>query len=249
MTLPEIGKIQDLATSGLLAQESRNWMRKVGKEYTYQFEWLGLPIIQYPTDVFLIQELFWKVKPRYIIETGIARGGSILLSASLLALLDLEEFGQSVTTLNPSRRVFGIDIEIREHASNGIGSSFLKPWIELIESDSTAKELNSYLRSRMTQAGPVIVILDSNHTHEHVLAELNLYCPFVTPGSYIVVMDTEIEFLPSDSINKRVWGKGNNPHTAVVEFLESQGNFEIDQILSTKLGITCAPDGFLRRVF
>jgi cephalosporin hydroxylase len=222
-------------------------MRSVGPEYTYQFEWLGLPIIQYPMDILAIQETIWRVRPNFIIETGIARGGSVLLSSSLLALLDLEDSQVSNKVFTPTRKLFAIDIDIRQHAIDGLKSSFLKSWIHLIEGDSTDSNIATRISLEIKSDDVGIVILDSNHTHNHVLSELRLYSQFISIGSYFVVLDTEIEFAPIQLFKNRPWGHGNSPHSAIKQFLKENDNFEIDEELSSKLGITTAPDGFLKR--
>jgi cephalosporin hydroxylase len=246
--LPEINKVRALSKSGFLSKVSREWMQKVGSEYTYQFEWLGLPIIQYPTDILAIQEAIYKIKPDFIIETGIARGGSVLLSSSILALLDLEESHASSKVFTPRRKLFAIDIDIREHAIKGLESSFLKSWINLIQGDSTDPKIASQIGLEFQNNSVGFVILDSNHTHNHVLNELRLYSRFISVGSYFVVLDTEIEFAPAELFKNRTWGKGNSPHSAIKQFLRENSDFEVDEELSTKLGITTAPDGFLKRV-
>lgn len=249
MALEESKEIHALAQSGLLAKFSRQWMRSVGSSYTYQFEWCGLPIIQYPTDVFALQELIWEMKPRNIIETGVARGGSALFLASMLALLDLEEQSHLPnSTFKQSRKLFAIDIDIRDYARHGIENSFLAPWINLVQGNSVDKSTYENFLGKLNELGPTILILDSNHTHDHVLKELRMYSGLVTLDSYIVVLDTEIEFLPDDNFIDRPWKKGNSPHSALTQFLLENPNFMIDHDKSSKLGITTAPDGFLKRI-
>lgn len=248
MSLPEANKIRELAKSGKLSAVSREWMRCVGPEYTYQFQWLGLPIIQYPTDILAVQEAIWKIRPDFIVETGIARGGSVMLSASLMALLDLEDLGAKSSLQSSRRMVFAIDIDIRDHALLAINKSFLKNWITLLENDSTNSVNVSQINNGTFKGARGLVILDSNHTHDHVLSELRLFSQFVSIGSYMIVLDTEIEFIPSEFFSNRPWGPGNSPHTAVKQFLSESDQFVIDSEFSTKLGITTAPDGFLRRV-
>lgn len=246
--LPEISKVRQLAKSGELSSVSREWMRRVGAEYTYQFEWLGLPIIQYPTDILAIQEIIWRVRPNFIIETGVARGGSVLLSSSLLALMDLEDSHTTNRSFIPTRKLFAVDIDIRQHAIDGLESNFLKPWIHLINGDSADPKIARQISLALENEVKGLVILDSNHTHEHVLSELRLYSNFISIGSYFIVLDTEIEFAPDHLFKNRPWGKGNSPYSAIKQFLEETDDFEIDQELSSKLGITTAPDGFIRRI-
>lgn len=214
-------------------------------QYSYNFTWLGRPIIQYPQDVMALQELVWTIKPDLIIETGIAHGGSLILNASLLALLDLCE-GR---TADP-RRVVGVDIDIRPHNRAAIEEHPLFSRISLIQGSSVADEIIEQVRREAATAERVLVILDSNHTHEHVLRELELYSPLVSVGSYCVVFDTVVEHMPAEFFPDRPWGPGNNPKTAVHEYLASPAgqDFEIDRALQNKLLITVAPDGFLKRV-
>jgi cephalosporin hydroxylase len=217
--------------------------------YAYNFHFMGRPIIQVPQDMVAIQELIWEVRPDLIIETGIARGGSLVLSAAMLALLDLTDAaaaGGVVDPARPGRRVLGIDIEIRPHNRAALDAHPMRPWIDLVEGSSISTEVIE--RVREAAAGRrVMVCLDSNHTHDHVLAELRAYAPLVAVGNYCVVFDTRIEDMP-DANDDRPWGKGNNPKTAVWEFLKERSDFEIDTAMQSKLVFTSAPDGFLRRV-
>ncbi len=206
----------------------------IGAKYSYNFSWLGRPIIQYPQDIIAMQELIWNIKPDLIIETGIAYGGSLIFYASMLELLGGD--GQ----------VVGIDIDIREHNRMEIEKHPMFKRIKMIEGSSTEEEIVEKVR-RMAEGKKVLVCLDSNHTHEHVLRELELYAPLVSVGSYCIVFDTIIEDMPAGSFPDRPWDKGNNPKTAVHKFLKSNGNFEIDKDIESKLLITVAPDGYLRR--
>ena len=231
------------------SKSSREWMKLSAElKQSYLYDWLGIPIIQIPQDIYALQEIIFKVKPDLIIETGIARGGSLQLSASLLALLDVADFlasdGQENTL--PKRKVVGIDIEIRSHAYASIENSFLKPWITMIECDSTDVMLIPKLQEITKKYKKVLVILDSNHTKVHVAKELALYSEFVTPESYLIVFDTVITFLDIQ-LPGRIWGPGNSPFEAVEEFLLENPIFEIDHSLYSKLGISCAPNGFLKK--
>lgn len=220
-------------------------------QYSYDFFWLGRPIIQYPQDIVAIQELIWSVKPDLIIETGIAHGGSLILSASLLALLDLCEATEKGETLDPrapKRKVLGVDIDIRAHNRAAIEAHPLAPRIEMIQGSSIAPEIVKQVHDRAGKASRVLVCLDSNHTHEHVLAELEAYAPLTSAGSYCVVFDTLIEDMPADMYPERPWGPGNNPKTAVWEYLKTHSEFEIDASIPNKLLVTVAPDGFLKRI-
>lgn len=243
-----------------------NIWNRVGIRYKYahNFTWLGRPIIQVPQDIYAIQELIWKVKPDLIIETGIAHGGSLIMSASMLALLDYCEAieqGEVLKILNPlyyGRKVIGIDIEIRHYNRKAIEAHPLSHLIEMVEGSSISREvINKVLEIFKYYKGKkVMLFLDSNHTHEHVLAELKTYAPLVSIGSYCVVWDTGIEDLPeymngnTRDNNTKEWRKGNNPKNAVYEYLKSHDGscFEIDKVIEHKLMITSAPDGFLRRV-
>lgn len=213
---------------------SRIWLRlAIEKRYPYNFTWLGRPIIQFPADIMAIQEIIWRTKPDVIIETGIAHGGSLVFSASMLALLGGEG------------KVIGIDIDIRRHNREEIERHALSKRITLLEGSSTDSSIVEEVERLMAEDARVLVILDSNHTHEHVLQELQLYSPFVRKGGYIVVLDTIIEDLPSDAYPDRPWKKGANPKTAVWEFLRGNDRFRIDRDLEAKLLITGAPDGYL----
>lgn len=234
-----------------LQRMARAWMdRAQAMKYSYNFDWLGRPVIQYPQDIVAFQELVWAVRPDVIVETGIAHGGSLILSASLLALLDLadaEQQGSTIDPRRPKRRVIGVDIDIRAHNRAAMEAHPLRHGIEMIEGSSLDAGVVDAVRRSVGEAGRVLVVLDSNHTHDHVLRELELYAPLVTPGSYCVVYDTVIEDMPAEMFPDRSWGPGNNPKTAVWEYLKDHEEFEIDRSIPHKLGITVAPDGFLRR--
>ncbi|MBA2077887.1 cephalosporin hydroxylase family protein [Rhodanobacter sp. PCA2] len=232
-------------------QLSREWSAVTNQDgYTYNFSWLGRPIIQYPQDMVALQELIWKVRPNLIIETGIAHGGSLILSASMLALLDYCEAIEAKTVLDPlktCRQVIGIDIDIRDHNRTAIEAHPMAHRINMIQGSSIAVEVISKVHNAAKGYDRVLVILDSNHTHEHVLAELDAYTPLVTHNSYCVVFDTLIEDLPAGRYPHRPWDVGNNPKTAVHEFLSRNDDFEIDEDMEAKLLITVAPGGYLRR--
>lgn len=235
-----------------LTSASKVWIEEtMRKKYVYNFDWLGRPIIQYPQDIVAMQELIWKVRPDLIIETGIAHGGSLILSASLLALLDVCDAAEAGTTYDPrapKRKVLGLDIDIRAHNREAIDRHPLASRIEMIEGSSVAPEVVSQVRGKAKGYERVLVCLDSNHTFEHVLAELHAYAPLVTPGSYCVVFDTFVEDMPADLFPDRPWGPGDNPKTAVNQFLLEHREFEVDKSMEHKLLITVAPDGYLRRV-
>ena len=223
-----------------------------GPKYSYNFSWQGRPIIQYPQDMIAMQELIWQVKPDLIIETGIAHGGSLIFSASFLAQLDLCEAIESGEMLDPKiskRKVLAIDIDIRSYNRRAIESHPMASRIEMIEGSSTAPEVIEKVKIIASKYSKVLICLDSNHTHNHVLAELKAYAPLTSVDSYCVVFDTIIEDLPAEMFSDRPWGPGNNPKTAVWEYLKTHPEFEIDNVIQNKLLITVAPDGYLKRGF
>ena len=247
-----------------LEQMARNFMRaSTQPKYSYNFNWLSRPIIQYPQDIVAMQELIWQIKPDLIIETGIAHGGSLIMSASMLAMLDYCEAVEDGNTLDPRatrRRVLGIDIDIRAHNREAIEAHPMAHRIDMIQGSSIAPEIIVQVHEIAKTFERVLVILDSNHTHDHVLAELEAYAPLTSRDSYCVVFDTVVEDLPDEMFPDRPWGKGNNPKTAVWEYLRRSTDegrkapngaplhFEIDKSIENKLLITVAPDGYLRRV-
>ncbi|MBK9243949.1 MAG: cephalosporin hydroxylase family protein [Burkholderiales bacterium] len=215
---------------------SRGWMTaSFQRKYSYNFSWMGRPVIQYPQDMIAMQEIVWEVKPELIIETGIAHGGSLVYYASLLQLIGQGE-------------VVGIDIDIREHNRVAIERHPMASRIRMIEGSSVAPEVVARVEALAAGHSPVLIVLDSNHTHEHVLAELRAYANLVTVGSYCVVFDTVVEDLPADFFGDRPWGVGDSPRTAVQAFLAEDGHFEIDRGIDAKLGITVAAGGYLRRI-
>lgn len=223
-----------------LKKSSRKWQVEAAHHnYIYNFTWMGRPIIQLPQDVFAMQELIWAIKPDLIIETGIAHGGSIIFSASMLEL--------NAAGGGPAEaEVLGIDIDIRAHNREAIEAHPMFKRISMIQGSSIAPEVIAEVRARAAGSQRVMVFLDSNHTHEHVLAELNAYAPLTSLGSYCVVFDTAIEEVPAAMSADRPWGPGNNPMTAVHAFLKTTDRFEIDRDISNKILITVAPDGYLK---
>lgn len=203
--------------------------------YSYNFNWMGLPVIQYPQDIVAIQEIIWETKPDMVIETGVARGGSLLLYASLLELLG----GNGI--------VVGIDIDIRAHNRKRIIEHPLSHRIRLIENSSIDLKTIAAITSLAEGKKRIMVSLDSSHTHDHVMKELEMYTPFVGKGCYCIVFDTVIEDMPADSFPSRPWGKGNNPKTAVEAFLEMNDDFVVDKDIEAKLLVTAAPSGYLIR--
>ena len=210
------------------------------RQYSYNFDWLGLPIIQYPQDMVAMQEIIWRVQPNVIVETGIARGGSAIFYASLLELIATCGGGEG--------QVIGVDIDIREHNRRAIVSHPLSKRVTLIEGSSTAQDVIELVQAEIPNGSRVLVCLDSNHTHDHVLDELRAYGPMVSDDSYMIVFDTLIEDLAPEAIGERSWGPGNNPHTAVQAFLNENTDFAIDAAIANKLQITVARDGFLKRL-
>lgn len=204
-------------------------------KYSYNFSWMGRPIIQYPQDMIAMQEIIWDVKPDLIIETGIAHGGSLVFYASMLELIGNGE-------------VLGIDIDIRSHNKKAIEEHPMFKRINMLEGSSVTQEMVERVKPFTVGKEKILVCLDSNHTHQHVLDELNFYSPFVSVGSYLVVFDTIVEDLPEAYLPNRSWGIGNNPKTAVYQFLKNNDNFEIDKSIDNKLLISVSPDGYLRRV-
>jgi len=231
--------------------------------YSYNFFWLDRPIIQYPQDMVAMQELIWQIKPDLIIETGIAHGGSLIMSASMLALLNYCEAVETGQPLNPQasrRRVLGIDIDIRAHNRAAIEAHPLAYMIKMIQGSSIDPDIIAQVHMYAKEHERILICLDSNHTHDHVLAELQAYASLVSLGSYCIVFDTIIEDMPVGSFPDRPWGKGNNPKTAVWQYLRclnkearygfdgKELNFEIDKMIEYKLSITVSPDGFLKRI-
>jgi cephalosporin hydroxylase len=216
---------------------TREWFRIASRyEYSYHFSWLGRPIIQFPQDLLALQEIVWSVRPDLIVETGIARGGSLVFYASLLELI------------GGDGRVVGVDIEVRPQNRLALDQHALRRRIDLIDGSSVEPSVVAEVHRRAAGCGAVMVVLDSLHTHDHVLGELHAYSPLVTVGSYLVALDTVIEDMPPDFSEDRPWGPGNSPKTAVRQFLAHTDRFEVDRQLEAKLLISVAPEGYLRRV-
>ena len=215
---------------------SRIWLREVTPhKYAYNFSWMGRPIIQFPQDMIAMQEIVWRVRPEVIVETGIAHGGSLVYYASLLELVGQGE-------------VIGIDIDIRAHNRAAILEHPMARRITMVEGSSIDQKTVDAVKAKVA-GRRAIVVLDSNHTHEHVLAELRAYAPMTCVGGYCVVMDTLVEDMPGHlASSDRPWGPGNNPKTAVAEFLKSRADFEVDRSIDAKLLITVAPGGYLKRI-
>lgn len=209
-------------------------LRAAEYKYTYNFRWMGRPIIQLPQDLMALQEIIWEVQPDLIVETGIAHGGSLVFHASMLKLL------------GGDRRVLGIDVEIREHNRREIEAHPMYDLIEMIEGSSVDSDIVAQVHDYAASYERVLVCLDSNHTHEHVLSELHQYSALVSSGSYLIVFDTTIDDMPEEYFADRAWGPGNNPRTAVAEFLASNDRFEIDREIESKIALTVASGGYLR---
>ena len=230
-------RIQNNANNQILQEASQLFCYETIKsKYSYNFTWLGRPIIQYPQDIFAMQEIIWKVKPDIIIETGIAHGGSLIFYASLLELIGEEGL------------VIGIDIDIREHNRLEIEKNPMFKRIKMIEGSSTDEIIVEQVKKIAASKKKIMVALDSLHTHEHVFKELVFYSPLVTKDSYLVVFDTIIEDVPEDFFPDHPWGKGNNPKTAVREFLKINDRFVVDKEIENKLVLTVSPNGYLRKI-
>jgi len=239
-------QIEKQGSDSELLAATRSWFSLANSHgYSYHFECLGRPLIQYPQDIIQVQELIFQVSPDLIIETGIAHGGSLVLSASMLCLLDVME---GLDPRQSARKVVGVDIDIRPHNRQALDKHPLRFKMELIEGSSIDTEIIEQVRSHAAGIDRVFVSLDSNHTHEHVLAELDAYANLVTIDSYCIVFDTVVEDLPAGSFPDRSWDVGKNPKTAVHEWLKTHPEFRIDKDIDNKLLISVAPDGYLKRV-
>ena len=245
-------RIAGFGENAPLQSQSRDWLQTtMAACYVYNFEWMVRPIIHYPQDMVALQELVWRVRPDCIIETGIAHGGSLILSASLLALLDLCDAAAAGTVLDPARparKVIGVDIDIRAHNREAIEAHPLANRIQMIQGSSIAADTIAQVKAAAASCQRVLVCLDSMHTHDHVLAELEAYAPLVSVGSYCAVFDSFVEDMPPGFFKDRPWDVGNNPKTAIHEYLKTHAEFEIDCGIQHKLLVTAAPDGYLKRV-
>jgi cephalosporin hydroxylase len=234
--------IDQLGADPKIQTDSMAWIRDTVKyNYSYNFSWLGRPIIQYPQDIIAMQEIIWSVQPDLIIETGIAHGGSLIFSASMLEL-------NAACGGPQDAEVLGLDIDIRAHNRKAIETHPMAKRISMIQGSSVAPEIVEQGKAKAASKQRVLVCLDSNHTHDHVLAELEAYAPLTSVGSYCVVFDTIIDDMPAEMFPERPWGPGDNPKTAVREFLKTHPEFEIDKRIDHKLLISVAPDGYLKRI-
>lgn len=225
-----------------LGKSSREWMnRSLSSRYSYHFEWMGRPIIQYPQDMVAMQEIIWRVQPDLILEAGIAHGGSLIFSAAMLEL--------NAACGGPAdARVLGVDIDIRSHNREAIEAHPMSRRIDMIQASSIESDTIAQVHAAVAGRRNILVSLDSNHTHDHVLAELEAYAPLTAVGSYCVVFDTVVEDSPAELSADRPWGPGDNPKTAVWKYLESHPEFEIDTAMDDKLLLSVAPQGFLKRI-
>ena len=221
---------------------SKSFLRdSIESKYSYNFKWMGRPIIQYPQDIVAVQELIWDIKPDLIIETGVAHGGSAVFFASLLEINALSGGPKDA-------EVWCVEIDLRAHNREAILAHPMYPRLRIFDGSSVDTKIASIVSEKAAKCERVMVILDSNHTHEHVLGELNLYASLVSVGSYCVVFDTVIEDLEGVEFVDRPWGKGDNPKTAVAEFLKTNSDFVVDQAIDEKLLISAAPGGYLKRI-
>ena len=236
----------------VLKNLSNQWINEsIKTKYSYHFESLGIPIIQYPQDMVAMQELVWEVKPDLIIETGIAHGGSLIMNASMLSLLDMCEAIETGELFDPrksNRKILGIDVDIRAHNREAIEAHPMFSRIKMIQGSSISADVVNQVKKEAKKYKRILVCLDSNHTHEHVLAELQAYAPLTSIGSYCVVFDTMVEDVPKEMYHDRPWGPRDNPKTAVWEYLKTHTDFEIDKNIQNKLMITVSPEGYLKRV-
>jgi len=213
----------------------------IKRKYSYNFSWMGRPIIQYPQDIVALQEIVWEVKPELIIETGVAHGGSAVFFSSLLEL-NAHAGGPK------DAEVWCVEIDLRSHNREALEAHSMYPRVRVFDGSSVDPNIAATIAQKASSCERVLVVLDSNHTHEHVLGELRLYAPLVSVGSYCVVLDTVIEDLEGVEFTDRPWGKGDNPKTAVAEFLRSTNDFAVDSSIDEKLLISVAPGGYLKRV-
>jgi cephalosporin hydroxylase len=235
-------RLQSNARDAELKRAAKGFLEpSLRAKYSYNFSWLGRPVIQYPQDLLALQEIIWSVQPRIIVETGIAHGGSLIFSASMLEL--------NAACGGPAdARVLGVDIDIREHNRKAIEAHPLSRRISMLQGSSVGPEIIEQVRAAVGTTTPVLICLDSNHTYDHVLAELEAYAPLTSVGSYCIVFDTIVEEMPADLLSDRPWRPGNSPQTAVAEYLRMHPEFEIARDIDDKILISVAPGGYLRRV-
>lgn len=218
-------KLQNKAIDVLISADKYRWI--------HQSKWFGEPLLNLPQDMFAIQDIIWRTRPKYIIEVGVAWGGSLLFESCLLEILG-------------GGKVIGIDIFIPEDLRQRLKShNRISERIELIEGASTDSITLSKVKKILEDSKEVLVILDSYHTHDHVLKELQEYSKFVGKGNYLVCGDTIVEKIPEQEHRPRPWGPGNNPATAVSEFLSQNDRFSVDWEIDKRLLFSCHPGGYL----
>lgn len=229
------GELQKQMGSESFSKISHEWMQQaVDHKYSYQFDWLGVPIIQMPSDLVVFQQIIFETRPDLIIETGVARGGSLVFWASMLDLCGIDG------------RVIGVDIEVREHAKNAISNSKYSNIIDVIVGSSIDNKIIDSVRNVVSKHQRIMVVLDSNHTHEHVLGELNAYAEFVSPGCSLLVLDTVIDDLIP--YPERSWGPGSSPKSAVIDYMKSHSaDFKKLSKFEAISKLTVAPHGFWMR--
>ncbi len=228
--------VEKMGNDEALKAKSTEWIRHADNhQYMYNFTWMGRPIIHFPTDLIAMQELIWQIKPDVIVETGIAHGGSIIFSASMLELIGKGE-------------VIAVDIDIRQHNRELIETHPMFKRITMIQGSSIDEQIINQIKQKIGNNKTVMVVLDSNHTHDHVLDELKLYGEMVSVSSYMICMDTFVEDMPPGHVKNRPWDKGSNPMTAVFEYLQTNKNFEIDKAIDNKLLISEGRNGYLKKV-
>lgn len=221
-------ELHDKALEVLVEADHYNWV--------HQANWFGEPCLQLPQDLFALQEIIFETRPRFVIESGVAWGGSLLFYSTLMQVLGGE-------------RIIGIDIFIPPDLKQRLTAfGSLSDRITLIEGSSIAETTVDKVKSMVGDARDILVILDSDHSHEHVLSELKAYSGFVGKGHYLVCSDTIVEDIPSQEHRPRSWGPGNNPQTALSEFLRGNDEFSIAKNIENKLLFTCNPRGYLQRV-
>jgi cephalosporin hydroxylase len=247
-------RVDSMLSDRDFADATDSWIREATRlDYSYNFDWLGRPIIQYPQDLLALQELIFDRAPDAIVETGVARGGSTVFFAHMLATLDLldalrsRDPGRGIE-VRPRRKVVAVDVEIRAHNRSAIEGHPLAPWLVLVEGDSRDPATISMVFDEVSSATSRMLVLDSNHTHEHVLGELTAYTPLVTRGQFAVVLDTIVEKLPEELLKGRNWGQGNSPGSAVNEFMQGETGFTRRSDIDSKLQISVAPGGYLERL-
>ena len=242
-------RVQDYKVNKKLKKVASTFFTEsVKNQYSYNFNWLGLPIIQYPQDIITIQEIIYQVKPNIIVETGIARGGSVLFLASMLMLLENEA---KFKANKKKFKVLSIDIQIRNEIKLKLKNHFLSKYYKFIEKSSISSEANLFVSRNVKKNDKVLLILDSNHSEDHVFNELLCYSKYVSKGSYIIVMDTAINNLSNKYHKNKEWSKNKNPKTAIDKFInnyDKNKKFKIDEFFENKSLITNCPLGFLKKI-